>query len=361
MVPNRLQTTTYEITKIVLYCRPRKRNTKNYPMKNIRKYLGERCFATIPNNRSLSQKEVDSIAHKYLRAGNTLTRTAELIREAGRRKIAGRTARIHVEPTVWLALGDGWVQKTKIPCNYWEHGALRQRLAAWKARKEKEILNRVSGRVQYFLAAARYDITAVSRGEPSARAWCSTGGRYSSRCAFRKTYCNFEVRIPTDYEQAVLANELAEAHGLITLSAQEVGEGVYRAIWLRKGIGFSLHTEEGYIVRRGGEAAHGKTLQAARAILAKRERELRIMRLESAIQRQLSAGRPGEYGSIGVRLADSYAAGNCEPGTLAFRDRYFPGRDSATIDEILSVETNSDATRARAILACMRAIRRTTK
>lgn len=329
-------------------------------MKTIRKYLGERCFAAIPNNRTLLKKEIAALARKYLRAGNTLTRTTELMLEANRRKLAGHTARIHVEPTVWLSLGDGWMQSTKKPCNYWEHGTLRQRLVSWKARHEREVLDRVARRIQYNLRAARYDITAVSRGEPYARAWCSSGGRYSRRCAFQKTYCNFEVHIPTDYEQAVLANGLAEVHGLITLSAQKVGDGEYRAIWLRKGMGFTLHTEEGFIVRRGSEEAHGKTLPAARTVIEKREREMRMIRLESAIQRQLSAGQPGEYGSIVVSIADSYAAGNCEPGTLAFRDRYFPGRDSATVAEILSVETNSD-TRARAIFTCLRAIRRAAK
>jgi hypothetical protein len=38
--------------------------------------------------------------------------------------------------------------------------------------------------------------------------------------------------------------------------------------------------------------------------------------------------------AVEMTVADSIAAGNCETGTIAFRDRNFPGRDSVTIEEL---------------------------
>jgi hypothetical protein len=70
----------------------------------------------------------------------------------------------------------------------------------------------------------------------------------------------------------------------------------------------------------------------------------------------LRDNNPNGYSDISVRISDSIKAGNCQEGTLAFRDRFFPGQESATVSEILE-EAKTFSDRDRAIAACARAIR----
>jgi hypothetical protein len=42
-----------------------------------------------------------------------------------------------------------------------------------------------------------------------------------------------------------------------------------------------------------------------------------------------------QHGSVTLTFADSLAAGNCEPGTTLFRDRYFQGRGVASVAELV--------------------------
>lgn len=58
-----------------------------------------------------------------------------------------------------------------------------------------------------------------------------------------------------------------------------------------------------------------------------------------------------------VSIEDSINAGNCHSGTQAFRDRYFLGRDSASVREILEAAGHLGERRL-AIAACLAALRR---
>jgi hypothetical protein len=155
-------------------------------------------------------------------------------------------------------------------------------------------------------------------------------------------------------------------HGLLTLAALPVeserpGEQVYRAIWLRKGQGFSLIREDGYIIRRAGELAHGPSISACRATLTRRLNLVAQPERDEALRLKLSGPLSGLNGcsQVLVHLRHSKAAGNCGPGTLAFRDRHFPGRESATVAELLSAaEQAGPDIRQRVIAACVIACRR---
>jgi hypothetical protein len=168
------------------------------------------------------------------------------------------------------------------------------------------------------------------------------------------------VTVPHDYESTVDDEGIAELDGLLTLAAQRIEEKgdeiVWKARWARKARGFSFIVEDGYIVRRGEEFAHGKSAQAARSILSRRATEARLRSLERKLLVSGDASDLGAHKKVRVTIADSLAAGNCEAGTLAFRDRYFPGRDSATVKEVLDA-ADTFSGRKLAIAACLRAIR----
>ena len=172
-----------------------------------------------------------------------------------------------------------------------------------------------------------------------------------------------------------LPNWLKDCDGLLTLAAVRLpddegeGEEVYRARWAGQGrSGPSVC--DGFIVRRvvDGRAytAHGKSLGAARSVVTRqlpeylaaasereRKRAERIERVKSRVRKSLEAGCLNGY-EVEVTLSDSSRAGNCNEGTAAWVNRHFPGRRSAMVSEVLSV----DDQRERVLLACVAAVRR---
>jgi len=71
------------------------------------------------------------------------------------------------------------------------------------------------------------------------------------------------LSVPSNWRSSVLAAGLAEAGGLLTLSAKQVAEDAWEASWLTQGRGYDFRVERGFIVRAAdGTYAHGRTLKS---------------------------------------------------------------------------------------------------
>ncbi len=68
--------------------------------------------------------------------------------------------------------------------------------------------------------------------------------------------------------------------------------------------------------------------------LADRARQAEFAKTEAEREAHLRA-LCEKHGDLEVNFADSIAAGNCEVGTRDFRDRFFPGRETATVKDLV--------------------------
>ena len=128
---------------------------------------------------------------------------------------------------------------------------------------------------------------------------------------------------------------------------------VYKASWIRQGRGLATRAKSGHLAyhppsgtsyhRAGGEAAQA-VAGLRRKLLSQaiprgergertRRREARLASLERMVRR-LQDHELDDLGDVVVHRENSLRARNCEPGTDAFIDRFFPDRSSATIAEI---------------------------
>lgn len=201
------------------------------------------------------------------------------------------------------------------------------------------------------------------------------------------------ITVPLDWGSRVRPLDITS--GLLLLDAESLptfGDlDVYRAIWARQGRGVSLKVETGYLAvhRSTGTQFHSPHRDAERAVRGLRRKlsaqavpteerdsrraaraEARRVRQQAALDRLVERVRAWdleEIADVEVTLDDSHRAGNCEPGTRAFRDRYLPGRDSATIGDLagavgrldMASISGADLTFARQMAAaCLVAIRR---
>jgi hypothetical protein len=221
------------------------------------------------------------------------------------------------------------------------------------------------------------------------------------------------VTIPLRWDLRVGNRNLGIVDGLLTLDAEPVkgapeGIELYQARWARQARGLSIDSQSGIIARhtasattyhstttrcvslpRGGvsheydpkaavaglkrkltaqgvpaDVRHARAQAASQARAANRARQL------TRLVDRLTAWDFDEIKHVVVRRDHSLKAGNCEPGTDEFIDRFFPdrGRDSqATIGEIASrigatdpaKLAGADLTLARQLAAaCLVAIRR---
>lgn len=332
-----------------------------------RRLLGKKAFRAILDPGIVYKYEVSSVVGRFLRTGRTPKETlaaALLIREEIARVREMRKAFRSQRSPQYFNHPEGWV---RIPYQL-PAGNPKERLVRFQESQEAERKNVIVVRFLELLNARRVDSRAVIRlpaGAPweqvTAEAWASRGDNYSRRCQFRMTYANVKITIPYDFESTVDDEGLAELDGLLTLAAQRISangeETVWRARWARKTAGFKFFIEDGYIVREGEEYAHGKSVRSARSILSRRANESRLQEIESKLLDSVERHDLACLAEIRVAIEDSLAAGNCEEGTLAFRDRYFPGRDSATVREVLNASASFSG-RKLAIAACIRAIRR---
>lgn len=238
-----------------------------------------------------------------------------------------------------------------------------------------------------------YTVRVLPQGAPpSASSVTSRGERYSRRCWYRKTDVDYTICVSLDWILSVQSRGLEKIDGLYTLSAAPLlcatsGVELYSATWLRTGRGTELVTESGVIARHpaSGTTYHaGSALEAERGMKRKltaqaipqrvrdERRAQQVERKRAQLEKlahQIARQDLSEIGHVTVTLSDSHRAGNCAPGTIAFRDQFLPGRDCATITEIVaaierragSIMTYAaqNTTLARQfVAACLCAIRR---
>ena len=226
--------------------------------------------------------------------------------------------------------------------------------------------NRIKSYLLYFLrrfapsySGSTHYVTSIG-DFPDAGTSTERGEQYSKRCTFRKTDATHHIQVKKDYWHKVVRRGLVLLDNLLTLDLDLLeekdssGYTVYGAVWARV-CGKRIIPEKGYIaVNENCQTAHASTPRGALAVLTRRANEERFRHLSRKIREKLETRRLNGYADIEVTLQDSYRAGNCRPGTKAFRDQHFPGRESARIEEVLSVNSQ----RALAINACLQAIKR---
>lgn len=159
--------------------------------------------------------------------------------------------------------------------------------------------------------------------------------------------------VPRSYFRTVVRPGLTLIDGMATLALEPTkapGEGwsAWKAAWVEQGAGCSLRLVRGFVLRSpGGDFAHGETVRGAMASL----------RARSGACDSLKGLAP--YSSVVVTFQHSRAAGNCATGTRDWIAKHMPGRDSATVGEILRVARATMDRPEYAARACWAAIRAT--
>ena len=184
---------------------------------------------------------------------------------------------------------------------------------------------------------------------------------------WRATELWLTLTVPTSWRSSVLAAGLADAGGLLTLSAKQVAEDAWEATWLVQGRGYDFRVQSGYIVRAAdGTYAHGRTLKAARAIADGRTRvwgerlrqaharkraeaQARLRELYSKLTNMSREQIIAAFGDVPISLRDSIRAGNCPDGTRSWINKWADGRTSGTVRDVLGTGAPLDEYVLRAI------------
>lgn len=245
------------------------------------------------------------------------------------------------------------------------------------AARERHILATIEGPLQVAYAVCGYrrshsrwvggehslilHVTDRAHQEPSA-----VGGStevWHKKHAWKGTSSTHTLRVRPTWCDDVLMHRLSVLDGLLTIDARPIEQAdpsyrAWTARWVEQGRGVSITQVDGVIVRLAstGETVHGTTIAGALRTLHAREREARLTRLDAAVREQLQRGEIGDLAAIIVTVADSDGAGNCATGTRSWIERHMPGRDSATVAEILLVGDRSEAV-LRAVLHAVRRAR----
>jgi len=184
---------------------------------------------------------------------------------------------------------------------------------------------------------------------------------------WRATELWLTLTVPFNWRSSVLAAGLADAGGLLTLSAKQVAEDAWEATWLVQGRGYDFRVQSGYIVRAAdGTYAHGRSLKSARAIADGRtkvwgeklrqaharkraEAKARLRELRSTLANMSREQIIAAFGDTPISLSDSIRAGNCPDGTRQWCARWADGRSSGTIREALATGAPLDEYMLRAL------------
>lgn len=281
--------------------------------------------------------------------------------------------------------------------------AKRQAKAAVAAKRLAEKLGRVRSLVtqaEDFRTASQGTTLKVRFGAPGAESETETGWIDYKSHGYRKGIKSHDIAITVheDYERRVHDRGLARADGILTLDAEPIAdapEGIqlYRAVWARQARGLAIDTERGIIARHAasGTAYHSLDSDPKKAISGLRRKlnaqgvpaEVRTARAQAAATARAAKQAQGitklvdrllkwdfsEIQHVVVEREHSLKAGNCEPGTDQFIDRFFPDRREprATIGEIAArigtldprMLAGADLTLARQLAAaCLVAIRK---
>jgi len=171
---------------------------------------------------------------------------------------------------------------------------------------------------------------------------------------WRATELHITLTLPTNWRRSVFAAGLADAGGMLTLSATRIAEDAWEATWLVQGRGYDFRVQSGYIVRAAdGTYAHGRSLKSARAIADGRtkvwgeklrqaharkraEAQARLRELRDQLASMTRGQIIAAFGDVPISLRDSLRAGNCDLGTRQWCARWVDGRTSGTVRDVLN-------------------------
>lgn len=195
-------------------------------------------------------------------------------------------------------------------------------------------------------------VVRILRGAPGAHTTTEEGERYLRSSRYYRTDATHTITVSRNWLRTVARAGIANLNGIITLWAtrpHNVGDGItlFKATWAYTS-GKRLRVEHGYVAVRNwtpGQRVHYADAYHA-TTAAEAVRGIR-MRIVAHADIDLTA-----HGDVTVRFSDSLAAGNCPSGTRAYIAQHFPGRQSATVAEILA----ATPTNTLAIAACRAAV-----
>jgi len=184
---------------------------------------------------------------------------------------------------------------------------------------------------------------------------------------WRATKLQMTLGVSVSWRADVYCAGLAEAGGLLTLSATQIAEDAWEASWLTQGRGYDFRVEHGYIVRAAdGTYAHGRSLKSARAIADGRtkvwgeklrqaharkraEAQARLRELRDQLAGMTRGQIIAAFGDVPISIKDSVRAGNCDLGTRQWCNKWADGRTSGTIHDVLNTGAPLDEYLLRAL------------
>jgi len=197
--------------------------------------------------------------------------------------------------------------------------------------------------------------------------YADTSAVWHRKKPWRATELWLTLTVPTSWRSSVLAAGLADAGGLLTLSAKQITEDAWEASWLVQGRGYDFRVQSGYIVRAAdGTYAHGRSLRSARAIADGRtkvwgeklrqaharkraEAQARLRELRDQLAGMTRGQILAAFGDVPISIRDSVRAGNCDLGTRQWIDKWADGRTSGTVSNVLNTGAPLDEYVLRAI------------
>jgi len=335
----------------------------------LKKAIGSRLFSKIKSVDQLSSKRelADLVKSVKNRKKLSVTKTCELILEFIEERDSYRLAKGNLgHPSALLAKIDGkpFGSNRGEKTSFWRVPIERRFPFHKKAKRRRLIAQNYRQTESHWVGGER---TIEIRYSEVPYAEGITEKVWHEKKVRSGTNSTLIVAFSPSWHTDVFTKGLSVVSGMVTTHATEIEHGVFRASWVEQGRGFSLHAVSGFIVVAGDDIVHGPTEEAAKQSACRRnpayraeqtrratERAKRIESKLGPIRAMLERGDAGPFGEIVVTLIDSMRAGNCETGTTHWRNKHFPGRDSATIREVLTVEDQ----KTLVIGACLRAIRR---
>jgi len=178
------------------------------------------------------------------------------------------------------------------------------------------------------------DVSEVSASVTKHKSWHQRG-RYGSMRIYR-----VDVSLTVARDWFAMPAWLRCVDGLHTLAAErrpelekQGSETVFEAAWVVYDA-TAVRVERGFILAHEIDGvrhtAHGISPRGCRASITRSRTDVGGGRLRRPI--------PEELGDIVVSVDDSLNAGNCSTGTYSWVNRFFPGRSSATIRELLAAD-----------------------
>ena len=200
------------------------------------------------------------------------------------------------------------------------------------------------------------DLILKLANTPSVKTKIST--QWSKNGKWRANSSDFEIAISPNWKKEVLEKGIACIDGLMTTHAKETGKGIFEASWIEQGRGFELRVMNGFICKIGNEFYHGKSIEDCTKIAKKRNTQNFLIETETKLKNLNTAELIFLHGNTIAYKSDSKRAGNCESGTNSWIEKNLPGREKATVKEILTLDPNNRLVLAAARVAILRNLKK---